>query len=114
MQQERMSPNEFSFVEVIKACAGLVAPEDGRNVHEQIIQSGWESNVFAGCSLVDMYMQNVGAWRMLGECSTRCHLQIGYLDCHDIGTCEMGARPEGTGTISTKATTETNIPKVVH
>jgi hypothetical protein len=51
---------------------------------------------------------------MLGECSTRCHLQIGDLDCHDIGTCEMGARPEGTGTISTKATTETNIPKVVH
>jgi hypothetical protein len=61
-----------------------------------------------------MYMKNVGAWRMLGECSTRCHLQIGHLDSHDIGTCEMGARPEGTGTISTKPTTETNIPKVVH
>jgi len=36
------------------------------------------------------------------------------LDYHDIGTCEMGARPEGARTISTKATTETNIPKVVH
>jgi len=48
MQQERMSPNEFTFVEVIKARAGLVAPEDGRNVHEQIIQSGCESNVFCG------------------------------------------------------------------
>jgi pentatricopeptide repeat protein len=57
MQQERMSPNEFTFVEVIKARAGLLAPEDGRNVHEQIIQSGCESNVFVGCSLVDMYMQ---------------------------------------------------------
>jgi len=114
MQQERMCTNEFTFVEVIKACAGLVAPEDGRNVHEHIIQSGCQSNIFVGCSLVDMYMQNVGAWRMLGECSTRCHLQIGHLDSHDIGTCEMGARPEGTGTISTKATTETNIPKVVH
>jgi hypothetical protein len=21
-------------------------------------------------------MQNVGAWRMLGECSTRCHLEM--------------------------------------
>jgi hypothetical protein len=21
-------------------------------------------------------MQNVGAWRMLGECSTRCHLKM--------------------------------------
>jgi hypothetical protein len=52
MQQERMKPNEFTFVVVIKACASLVAPQDGRNVHEQIIQSG--SNVFVGCSLVDM------------------------------------------------------------
>jgi hypothetical protein len=52
-----MSPNEFTFVEVIKGCAGLVAPEDGRNVQEQIIESGCESNVFVGCSLVDMYMQ---------------------------------------------------------
>jgi len=51
-----MNPNEFTFVEVIKACAGLVAPEDGKNVHEQIIQSGCESNVFVGCSLVNMYM----------------------------------------------------------
>jgi len=57
VQQERMSPNEFTFVEVIKGCAGLVAPEDGRNVQEQIIESGCESNVFVGCSLVDMYMQ---------------------------------------------------------
>jgi hypothetical protein len=51
-----MNPNEFTFVEVIKACVGLVAPEDGKNVHEQIIQSGCESNVFVGCSLVNMYM----------------------------------------------------------
>jgi hypothetical protein len=57
MQQERMSPNKFTFVEVIKARAGLGALEDGRNVHEQIIQSGCESNVFVRCSLVDMYMQ---------------------------------------------------------
>jgi hypothetical protein len=36
------------------------------------------------------------------------------LDYHDIGTCEMGERPKGTGIISTKAIIETNIPKVVH
>jgi hypothetical protein len=28
--------------------------------------------------LVDMYA-NVGALRMLGECSTRCHLEMGHL-----------------------------------
>jgi pentatricopeptide repeat protein len=113
---------------VIKAYACLGALEEGRHVHEQIMQCGCESDVFGTCSLVDMYakcgsiedawrmfykmpfknvvhwnamilglvkcgqgqealelfqqlqqealltcMQNVGAWRMLGEYSIRCH-----------------------------------------
>ncbi len=37
---------------------------------------------------------------ILGECSTRCHLETcGDLNCHDIGTCEMKGNAEGTGTI---------------
>jgi hypothetical protein len=48
------------------------------------------------------------AWRVFNKMSSP------DWSCGHIGTCEMGARPEGTGTISTKATTETNIPKVVH
>jgi hypothetical protein len=43
-------------------------------------------------------------WRMLGECSTRCHLKMhGHLDHRDIGTYKMLARSEGTATISTNA-----------
>jgi hypothetical protein len=41
-----MSPDNFTFVQVINACAGLGALEDGRHVHEQIIQSCYESDVF--------------------------------------------------------------------
>ncbi len=67
MQQEGMSPDKFTFIQVITACAHLRALEDGRHVHEQIIQNGCESNVFVGSSLVDMYtkcgsMEN--AWRV--------------------------------------------------
>ncbi len=47
-------------------------------------------------------MQNVGALRMLGDCSTRCHLKMWSLEHHDIGTSEMWS--EGTWTISTNAT----------
>jgi hypothetical protein len=37
-------------------------------------------------------MQNVGTLMILGECSTRRHLETsGDLNCHDIGTCEMKA-----------------------
>ncbi len=40
MQQEGMIPNKFTFVQVIKACAGLGTLEGGRLVHEQLIQVG--------------------------------------------------------------------------
>jgi hypothetical protein len=47
-------------------------------------------------------MQNEGALRMLGKCSTKCHLKMhGLLDHHDIGTYEMLARSEVTATTST-------------
>jgi len=50
-----VSPYKFTFVQVIKACAGLATLEDRRLVHKHLIQSGCESDVFVGSSLVDMY-----------------------------------------------------------
>jgi len=55
MQQEGVRPNSVTFVGVLNACASLIALEEGRRVHQQIIQSGLESDVFVGSSLVDMY-----------------------------------------------------------
>jgi hypothetical protein len=55
-----------------------------RLVHQQLIQSGCESDVFVCNSLVDMYAKCgsiVEAWRA----SQRC----GHLECDSIGTCEM-------------------------
>jgi len=61
--QEGMSPNKFTSVQVIKACAVLGALEEGRLVHEQLIQSGCESDVFLGSSLVDIE----DAWRVFNK-----------------------------------------------
>ncbi|KAH8970653.1 hypothetical protein BDL97_02G099300 [Sphagnum fallax] len=44
-----------TFVGVVNACASLVALEEGRCAQKRIIQSGWDSDVFVGSSLVDMY-----------------------------------------------------------
>jgi pentatricopeptide repeat domain-containing protein 1 len=55
MQQEGVWPNSVTFVGVVYVCASLAALEEGRQAHEQIIQSAWDSNVFVGTSLVDMY-----------------------------------------------------------
>ncbi len=50
-----MQPDSLTFVGVLNACASVVALEEGRCIHQQIIRSGLESDVFAGSSLVDMY-----------------------------------------------------------
>jgi hypothetical protein len=40
---------------VLNACASIVALDEGKCSHEQIIQSGVNSNGFLGSSLVDTY-----------------------------------------------------------
>jgi hypothetical protein len=68
------SPNKFTFIQVIKACAALRTLEDGRLVHKQLIQPGSESEVFVGSSLVDMYAKCGSiedAWRVFNKNS--CH-----------------------------------------
>ncbi len=70
MQQEGFQPNPFTFVGVLNACASLQALEKGRLVHEQIVQSGFESHVFVGNSLVNMYAKLGSiedAWRAFNK-----------------------------------------------
>jgi hypothetical protein len=55
MQKEGVQPDSVTFVGVLNACASIAALEEGRCMHEQIIESGWDSDVFVGSSLVDMY-----------------------------------------------------------
>jgi hypothetical protein len=55
MQQEGVQPDSVTFVGVLKASASMVAIEEGRCVHQDIIQSGLESDVFVGSSFVNMY-----------------------------------------------------------
>ncbi len=40
---------------MLNACASVLALEEGRCAHEQIIRSSCESFVFVGSSLVDVY-----------------------------------------------------------
>jgi pentatricopeptide repeat protein len=62
-EEDLQQPDPVTLGGVLNACANVVALKQGRGVHEQIIQSSWESDVFLMSSLVDI-MQNVGPWRM--------------------------------------------------
>jgi pentatricopeptide repeat protein len=55
MQNELVEPNQFTFVAVLKACSSLEALDEGRDVHAQIIHLGFETDIFVGSGLIDMY-----------------------------------------------------------
>jgi len=70
MQQEGVCPSPVTFVGVLNACASVVVTEEGRCVHQHIVDCGYNSNVFVTNSLVDMYAQCgtiEDAWRVFNK-----------------------------------------------
>jgi pentatricopeptide repeat protein len=70
MQQEGVQPDVLTFVRVLNACASVVALEEGKYVHQQIIQSACECDVFVGNNLVHMYAKCRSiedAWRVFNK-----------------------------------------------
>jgi pentatricopeptide repeat protein len=110
MQQEGVRPDSVTFVGVLNACASVIALEEGRRVHQQIIQSGLESDVFVGSSLVDMYAKcgsiedacrvfhkmpsrDVVTWNaMLGGCAMHGHGREALR--HFEQMCDEGVQPD--------------------
>lgn len=50
-----VQPDAFSLSSILSACANIPALEFGKQVHAHIIKYGFESQIFAGNSLVGMY-----------------------------------------------------------
>jgi pentatricopeptide repeat protein len=88
----------------------MVALEEGRYANEQVIQSGWDSDVFVGNCLVDMYAKRGSmedAWRVSNKLSS-CYVVswnaiLGGCAMHGHGkealillewTCEEGVQPD--------------------
>lgn len=55
MMRSGLSPNEFAFGSVLKACASVEASELGSSLHCAALKIGIDTNEFVGSSLVDMY-----------------------------------------------------------
>eukprot|EP01018_Ginkgo_biloba_P004533 Gb_08027 [translate_table: standard] len=55
MQSAGMKLNRSTFSSVLRTCASLAAVEQGKQVHGLTIKTLFESDVFVGSALVDMY-----------------------------------------------------------
>eukprot|EP01018_Ginkgo_biloba_P012605 Gb_10908 [translate_table: standard] len=55
MHRAGVNSNQFTFPSVLGVCGNLLALDQGKQVHASIIRTGFESNVYVGSSLVDMY-----------------------------------------------------------
>jgi pentatricopeptide repeat protein len=55
MQQTGIQPDHFAFASVLPACANLAALEYGKELHDDIVRNGFQSDMFVGNALVDMY-----------------------------------------------------------
>lgn len=49
------APNEFTFATVVTSCTSSSGFELGKQIHSLIIKSSFESHIFVGSSLLDMY-----------------------------------------------------------
>ncbi|XP_057859664.1 putative pentatricopeptide repeat-containing protein At1g68930 [Cryptomeria japonica] len=52
-----VKPNDFTFASSLGACGSMAGIEEGMQVHTHIIRSGYQSNIFVGNALVDMYVK---------------------------------------------------------
>eukprot|EP01018_Ginkgo_biloba_P010349 Gb_07336 [translate_table: standard] len=55
MQLAGVKPNPKTFASVLSACANLASLEQGMEIHEEIVQNGFQFDVFVESALVDMY-----------------------------------------------------------
>eukprot|EP01018_Ginkgo_biloba_P034752 Gb_24816 [translate_table: standard] len=57
MLREGIQPNQFTFATILPACANLAAVEHGKKIHEEVIRGEFQSDIFVGSALVDMYVK---------------------------------------------------------
>ncbi|KAJ7540086.1 hypothetical protein O6H91_10G001200 [Diphasiastrum complanatum] len=57
MKQEGVLPNNVTYVILLNACASIAAVKRGKQLHTDIIRSGFQQDVTVGNTLVDMYVK---------------------------------------------------------
>ena len=73
MQIEGMIPNQFTYPSILRTCTSLGALDLGKQIHSQVIKTGFQLNEYVCSVLIDMYAKNgkldtaLGILRRLSE-----------------------------------------------
>ncbi|KAI3992863.1 hypothetical protein MKX01_034213 [Papaver californicum] len=59
LNRSRMKPDLFTFSSILTVCSGLVALDQGEQIHAQTMKSGFLSDVVVGSALVNMFLDNL-------------------------------------------------------
>lgn len=62
MQPTGVKPDSVTYASILPACGNLAALEYGKQFHKDIIRSGFQSDIFVGNALVDMYAKCGSVW----------------------------------------------------
>lgn len=55
MMLDGFPADQFTFGSILTACGGLLALEEGKQIHASIIRTDYMNNVYVGSALIDMY-----------------------------------------------------------
>ncbi|XP_057982452.1 putative pentatricopeptide repeat-containing protein At3g13770, mitochondrial [Malania oleifera] len=58
MLRSGTKPNEFTFATVLTSCLGAFGLDQGRQVHSLIIKNNFDTHMYVGSSLLDMYAKS--------------------------------------------------------
>lgn len=59
MREKKLQPDAYTFPSVINSCARLLDLKTGRIVHDHVMEMGFESDLYIGNALIDMYSRFV-------------------------------------------------------
>ena len=58
MQIKGMIPNQFTYPSILRTCTALGALDLGKQIHSQVIKTGFQLNVYVCSVLIDMYAKH--------------------------------------------------------
>lgn len=63
MELAGVKPDSMAFASILPACANFGALEQGMEIHEKIIRTGFQSHLVVGNALIDMYAKCGNLWK---------------------------------------------------